>query len=485
MSINFSLFKNASRLLLITQLVSTISFAVLYSTLVLFMTQGLGFTVTKASAVMGVFVAFNYGLHLLGGYVGGRLISYRSLFLIGMLLQTIACLFLSFPSTENLYIALALFLSGSGMNVPCINMMLTQQFENDDSSRESAFYWNYAGMNIGFFIGFTVAGVFQQDNSYNTLFLLTAITNVIAFILLATSWKTVADRTTPLVKNVEKLGAHILVKNNSFAFIIILLVIALLFLALQYPLNTNYIVLGIGILLLAMFIPIANAQRQKEQKEKVYAYFILACFGLVFWSAYSLAPMALTVFTEANVNRHFLGFLIPTQWFQNVNTIVIAIGGMLLPSILIIIRKRFIFSFPMQFCFSIIFMAIGFLMLIIGILCANTAGYTAAIWLILSYAFQSIGELLIGPTGYAMVGKLANPKLQGLMMGSWMVVTGGTSGVIASLLSMLVASPDIHATPTQTNSSYLILFSILTLVAAIAAFLMYLIIPRIRKLAHI
>jgi POT family proton-dependent oligopeptide transporter len=83
-------------------------------------------------------------------------------------------------------------------------MMLTQQFENNDSGRESAFYWNYAGMNVGFFIGFTVAGIFQQNNSYNTLFLLTAITKVIAFILLVTSWKTVADKTTPLVKSVEK-----------------------------------------------------------------------------------------------------------------------------------------------------------------------------------------------------------------------------------------------------------------------------------------
>ncbi|WP_150466254.1 peptide MFS transporter [Francisella sp. SYW-9] len=483
---NFSLFKNASKLLLITQLVSIISFAVLYSTLVLFMTQGLGLTVNKASAIMGVFFTFNFGLHLLGGYIGGRLISYRSLFLIGMLLQTIACLFLSFPSTENLYIALALFLVGSGMNLPCINMMLIQQFESDENnSRESAFYWNYAGMNIGCFIGFTVAGVFQVHNSYHILFLLAAITNIIAFVLLTLGWKTVADKTTPLVKKIKKSGSHILIKNNFFAIIIILLVISLLFLALKYPLNTNYIVLGIGILLLAMFIPIANAQREKEQKEKVYAYFILACFGLVFWSAYSLAPMALTVFTEANVDRHFLGFLMPTQWFQNINTIIISIGGMLFPSILIIIRKRFIFSFPMQFCFSIIFMAIGFLMLIIGILCANTAGYTAAIWLILSYAFQSIGELLIGPTGYAMIGKLASPKLQGLMMGAWMVVVGGTSGAIASLLSVLVASPNIHTTPTKTNSSYLMLFSILTLVAAAAAFLMYLIIPRIRKLAHI
>ncbi|MFV9931103.1 MAG: hypothetical protein AB8V10_04715 [Francisella endosymbiont of Hyalomma asiaticum] len=67
-------------------------------------------------------------------------------------------------------------------------------------------------------------------------------------------------------------------------------------------------------------------------------------------------------------------------------------------------------------------------------------GYTAAIWFILSYV-QSIGELLIGPTSYAMVDKLAKPKLQGLMLRSCTVVTGSTSGVIASLLSILVASP--------------------------------------------
>lgn len=88
----------------------------------------------------------------------------------------------------------------------------------------------------------------------------------------------------------------------------------------------------------------------------------------------------------------------------------------------------------MQFCFNLIFISIGFALLIIGILCANSYGYTAAIWFILSYVFQSIGELLIGPTGYAMIDKLAKPKLQGLMMRSWMVVTGSTSGVIAIYL---------------------------------------------------
>ncbi|MDE5001022.1 MFS transporter, partial [Francisella tularensis subsp. holarctica] len=76
-----------------------------------------------------------------------------------------------------------------------------------------------------------------------------------------------------------------------------------------------------------------------EQKNKVYAYVILATFGLVFWSAYKLATMALTVFAEANIDKHLLGFTIQTQWVQYVNTVVRAVGGLLLPSILLIIRK--------------------------------------------------------------------------------------------------------------------------------------------------
>ena len=71
-------------------------------------------------------------------------------------------------------------------------MMLTHQFENNDGDRENAFFWNYAGINIGFFIGFTITGIYQVKQSHNT-FLITTITNIIAFVLLATSWKTVAD----------------------------------------------------------------------------------------------------------------------------------------------------------------------------------------------------------------------------------------------------------------------------------------------------
>src|SRR3546814_6658794 len=94
---------------------STLGFAVLYSTLVLYTTKHLEFSIKHATAVMGVFGAFNYGLHLFGGYLGGRFLSNRNLFVGGMVLQVLGCGLISTGTTPAFYWGLALFLTGSGL----------------------------------------------------------------------------------------------------------------------------------------------------------------------------------------------------------------------------------------------------------------------------------------------------------------------------------------------------------------------------------
>src|SRR5206468_536170 len=79
---------------------------------------------------------------------------------------------------------------------------------------------------------------------------------------------------------------------------------------------------------------------------------------------------------------------------------------------------------PKQFATSLLLMALVFLILPLGIKLAGIDGKSAFVWLFLSYVLQSIGELLIMPIGYAMIGKLAPKQYQGVMMGSWMLVTG-------------------------------------------------------------
>src|SRR5579864_9415480 len=196
----FTHIPEGARVIFFVQIFATLGFAVLYSTLVLYTTQHLHFPTKRATAIMGVFGAFNYGLHLFGGYLGGRFLSNRNLFVGGMVLQVLGCGTIALGSMAAMYWGLALFLTGSGLNVTCINMMLTQRFAPEDERRESAFLWNYAGMNIGFFVGFSVAGHYQETEAYSPLFVFATVGNFSAIVLALFNWKVLADRKTPLLQ---------------------------------------------------------------------------------------------------------------------------------------------------------------------------------------------------------------------------------------------------------------------------------------------
>src|SRR4051795_341524 len=196
----FSAAPEGTAALFFIQIFSTLGFAVLYSTLVLYATKHLHLPVVAATTLMGVFGAFNYGLHLFGGYLGGRFLSNRNLFVGGMALQVMGCACIATGTLSLFYVGLALFLTGSGLNVTCINMMLTQRFTPEDPRREGAFLWNYAGMNVGFFVGFSVAVHFQATESYASLFIFATLGNFVAIVLALSNWKTLTDRNTPLLE---------------------------------------------------------------------------------------------------------------------------------------------------------------------------------------------------------------------------------------------------------------------------------------------
>lgn len=472
---------NPAYVLLFTQMFSTIAFAVLYSTLVLFMHQRLGISKSSANEVMGLFIAFNYGLHLLGGIVGGRFLSFRVLFILGMILQFAACLIFSLETTDSLFLALALYLTGSGLNVPCINMMLTQQFKAQSHERETSFIWNYAGMNLGFLAGFSLAGHFQLLGSFKLMFLITAITNVIASIIILLGWKAVKDHNTSLVSAVKYQAKQWYIRGLIGLLIIIALFSALTFL-LQHAQATNNLMLGTALFMFLFFIFCGLIERNKISKHRIYSYVLLSLCGLVFWSLYQLAPMGLTLFAQYNVDRVVMGTLIPPQWIQNINAIIILSGGFILPPLFKKIRRYIEFGLPLQFALSLSFICIGFLMLPIGIHFASANGYVNFFWIAASYVFQAIGELFIGPIGYAMIGLLAPAHLQGVMMGSWMLLTGGASGVIASKLSNFALAESSSNNPLLTNAGYSHMFTIITVASGLVAMMLFALIPILRRM---
>jgi POT family proton-dependent oligopeptide transporter len=459
------------------QIFSTLGFAVFYSTLVLYATKHLQLPVKYATALMGVFGAFNYGLHLFGGYLGGRFLSNRTLFVGSMCLQVIGCGSVAFGTLSSLYIGLALFLTGSGLNVTCINMMLTQRFTPEDPRREGAFLWNYAGMNIGFFVGFSVAGYFQATESYSSLFIFATLGNFMAIILAFVNWRTLTDRNTLLL---DKTPTQFRLRQLAGIAILIGLVPGVWFM-LQRPGGTETIIKGICAAVALTLLYLTVSHRDRRERRNMTAYLILTIGSLMFWSLYQMAPNGLMLFAVNNVNLMVGPVKIQPQWIQNINTVCIVVGGPLFAALFTRMRARgWRVDIPQQFATSLLLMALAFFLLPLGIKLAGVDGKSAFVWLFLSYVLQSIGELLISPIGYAMIGKLAPRQYQGVMMGSWMLVTGLAS-LFAGDFSGMIPEP-AGTTAAATNPGYAKLFAELGAGSLAVGIVLVVLIPFLRKL---
>ena len=472
----FSAAPQGTPVLFFIQIFSTLGFAVLYSTLVLYATMHLHLTVKVATALMGVFGAFNYGLHLFGGYLGGRFLSNRNLFVGGMALQVMGCACISTGTLALFYVGLALFLTGSGLNVTCINMMLTQRFSSDDPRREGAFLWNYAGMNVGFFVGFTAAGYFQATESYASLFVFASLGNFVAILIALSSWRSIADLNTPLI---EVTAQQFRMRMLAGAAIVVAIV-PTIWIMLQYPDKTETVIKGIcGAAALALLY-LTLRHRDRRERRNMTAYMLLAVGSLAFWSLYQMAPSGLQLFAVNNVDLKVGSIAIQPQWIQNINTVCIVIGGPLLASGFTRMRGRgWTIDIPQQFATSLILMALGFLILPLGIAVAGS-GKSAFVWIFASYVLQSIGELLISPVGYAMIGKIAPKQYQGVMMGFWMLITGLAS-LFAGDFSSMIPEPD-HIALADSNLQYMKLFGALGAGSLIVGIALVLLIPFLRSL---
>ena len=211
------------------------------------------------------------------------------------------------------------------------------------------------------------------------------------------------------------------------------------------------------------------------------AYLILTVGSLMFWSLYQMAPNGLMLFAVHNVNLMVGSIEIQPQWIQNINTVCIVLGGPVLASLFTRMRARgWRIDIPQQFAASLLLMALAFLILPVGIKLAGLDGKSAFWWLFASYVLQSIGELLISPIGYAMIGKLSPRQYQGILMGSWMLWTGLAS-LFAGDFSGMIPEPTGN-TAAATNAGYAKLFTELGLGSFAVGVALLLLIPILRRL---
>ena len=98
---------------------------------------------------------------------------------------------------------------------------------------------------------------------------------------------------------------------------------------------------------------------------------------------------------------------------------------------------------------------IGFIIISIGAQVALNDGLAGAKWLLLTYLFHTIGELILSPIGLAAISSLSPKRFIGQMMGVWFLASS-LGAILAGLISGQATNDGLSSMPSLFNQIALI-----------------------------
>lgn len=443
-------FKASGSIMLIKMLL-TVAFGTISSSLILYTTHQLKLNETTSISILASFLAYVQIIKIGAGWLGDRILCHQNVLLMGSILTIVGCFLISIPIMECFYWGISLLTLGCGFSV-AINCLLTQLFQSDSGLRESIFIINYSITNIGWLIGYFLAGYFQLNFHYQTLFITGGLAAVLALLFSMSN------------SRYAKYSASNNINSKNCAMIMLPLLI--LYALFRFIAFSNALIIIITLLAILMVIRYGLKQTQVENKNKTFAFLILALLSFIFWSLHHLGPMLLTLFIERYVDKSLGGFDISPQWFQMINPVIITLVGPCLMMVFRIIRsKGFHLWVPTQFSCAFFLMGISFLVLSAGIFFTNSKGHMNFNWLITCYLLQGMGELFIAPIGFAVIGQLVPRSLQGMMTGIWMISIASSATLSGNLSIMSFAK-------SSSIDSFMQLFAYIGCFSIFIAFIM-------------
>ena len=151
------------------------------------------------------------------------------------------------------------------------------------------------------------------------------------------------------------------------------------------------------------------------------------------WAGFEQAGSFFSLFADRHTIRTagWLGSLwgkpdweIPASWFQSINPIFIITLAPVMAGVWVRLGRRNLDpSIPAKFGLGLIFLALGFVVMM-GAAVLVAAGHKVwPTWLISIYLIHTFGELCLSPVGLSSVTKLAPTRLTGQMLGTWFVAS--------------------------------------------------------------
>lgn len=458
--------------------INCFGFIAINSLLVFYVTSIYHMSTSKAYLLSATYNSLLFTIPVIAGYISSKL-GYKRAITIGLINCILGLLIISLHSLQTVYYGLGLYTAGVGFFVISILVMPGKFYAKDDKRRDSGYTLFYIIMNAGFLVGGIISSILAEKLNYHITFIIGAAVTGLALLQYYLGRKLItpfeAGSIDPVIKKHPLINWVGLIVATS-------LLTALSTYLLKHTLNDDilvFIIVGVVSLLI-----IASALMQKTliAKLKLIAFLLLCYISVGFWSLYTLSPNLLSVFVEKNVDRNFFNLFTipPATYFSFESFFVIVVGAIFSVLWLRLAKKNKNPSTPTKFSLSLLIMGSGFLLMALGIVFANSNGYSSMIWITLCYACMACAELLINPIALSAIGRLAPQRMEGAMMGTWQLFTG-LSGVVAGLLTKLAVAPK-HETVQLTNPIYQQAFIKIGLMTVALGIIAAILIPFLKKL---
>lgn len=440
-----------------------------------FLVHNLGFTHKEAFYTFGAFSALVYGLVSVGGFVGDKILGTKRAIVLGMVVLALGYLSLALANGRMIFYALGIICVGNGLFKANPSNLLAKSYKKNDIRLHGAFTLYYMAINIGSIFALFIGPEISARFGWHAAFFFSFIGLSAALINYWFKRHSLSDVSYGPDK--EPVSFRCL-------YGVILAVILMCFVCaqlLQHVYLTEYLLLLIIAVVLVMYFRYMREQ-QGVARKKMWVAFVLMLEAIVFFTLYQQMPTSLNFFAIHHVRPYFLGILINPQSFQVLNPIWIMIMSPALAYVYMGLHKRGSnMSTAHKFALGMSFCGISFTLLYFSRFFADSSNHVSSWWLVASYFFQSVGELLVSALGVAMVAELVPRAITGFIMGVWFL-TSSIAGFTGAFVASLTKPPEGLLPGYETLDIYTHVFLEIGLVTIMLAFVMWLIAPRLSRI---
>lgn len=418
---------------------------------------GLEFDTKTAAAIVGVYGGMVYLMPLFGGFLADNWLGQKRATFYGAIIIALGhlCIGLSgIFDVSFLFIGLIFIASGTGLFKTCSSVMVGMLYSDTDRRRDSGFIIFYMCINIGAFLAPLLTGFFHQKYGWALGFGVGGVGMLISLAIFY--FKTLRDFDEYRLQHnldatydspkVRRKIAPFLAAAYVFIMATIIILQRLDFIKIDPIFLSRIMVQIIGGFFVLYFVVLFLIE--KGSRKNIVVLFLLILAAAVFWSSADQQGIGFNLFADKYTNRDFLGFTIPTVWFQSINPLIIILFAVPISYLWIVLSRRGLHvSSVAKFSLGLILTGVGYIIIVVATkVVLGGVSLVSPLWLLFSLLFITIGELFVSPVGLSLMTQISPKSIKNQVMGLWFLASS-VGVLVAGLIGGNVNDNDLKSLP--------------------------------------